>query len=278
MVEQYLAQHAHLLTEAERTMLSGWTDVEGLFEIDSVQRDVLMLHHLRDDLDYQAYTNAGRGALAGLKKGMFVYGRVGPVHPDSDAWPASGATESFPKSAAGAVAQAALFSDVSRALRRNPALRERSWAMQWEYRSRFIEIFGADWAILPPSAAEEKLRELYRRRTEAALAKVGARSRTSAESVAQTLEALPPDLPDSESVGLIFDEAEGLCFTTAMDCSRNSSPRRPRPAVLGTRSDCTAIFVTSRSHRWRSGDRSRGIRAMPTRSSGPCCAGRVGND
>jgi hypothetical protein len=30
--------------------------------------------------------------------------------------------------------------------------------------------------------------------------------------VAQTLEGLPPALLDSESIGLIFDDAEGLCF------------------------------------------------------------------
>lgn len=35
---------------------------------------------------------------------------------------------------------------------------------------------------------------------------------TSAKPAAQNLEALPPDLLDSESVGLIFDEVEGLCF------------------------------------------------------------------
>ena len=194
-------------------MLSGWTDViEGLFEIDLVKRDQLMLHHLRDDLDYEVYSNAGRGALAGLKKGMFLYGRVVPVHPDSDAWLVSGGLQAFPKSAAATVAQAALFSDVAGALRRNPELRERSWAMQREFRSTFIEVFGADWAILPPASADEKLRELYRRRTDAALAKAGAKSRKSAESAAKTFEGLPPAFLDSQSVGLIFDEVEGLCF------------------------------------------------------------------
>jgi hypothetical protein len=215
VAEQYVAQHAHLLAERERAMLLGWADVvEGLFELDSVKRDVLMLHHLRDDLDYQVYSNAGRGALVGLKKGMFLYGRIVPVHPDSDAWLLSGGLQAFPKSAAGVVAQAAVFSDISGALRRNPDLRERSWAMQREFRSTFIEVFGADWAILPPESADEKLRELYRWRTEAALAKGRgeAGSRKSAESAAQAFEGLPPALLDAESVGLIFDEVEGLCF------------------------------------------------------------------
>jgi hypothetical protein len=213
VAEQYAAQRAHLLAEAERAMLLGWADVvEGVFEVDSVKRDVLMLHHLRDDLDYQVYSNAGRDALAGLKKGMFLYGRVVPVHPDSDAWLVSGGLQAFPKSAAGVVAQAAVFSDVSGALRRNPELRERSWAMQEEFRSTFIEVFGADWAILPPESADEKLRELYQRRTDAALAKAGNESPKSAASAAQAFEGLPPALSDSESVGLIFDEVEGLCF------------------------------------------------------------------
>ena len=213
VAEQYLVQHAHLLAEPERAMLSGWADVvEGVFEIDSVKRDALTLHHLRDDLDYQVYSNAGRRALAGLNKGMFLYGRVVPVHPDSDAWLVSGGLQAFPKSAAGVVAQAAIFSDISGALRRNPALRERSWAMQREFRSTFIEVFGADWAILPPKSADEKLHELYQRRTDAALAKAGVESREPAASVAQTLEGLPLALLDAESVGLIFGEVEGLCF------------------------------------------------------------------
>ena len=110
------------------------------------------------------------------------------------------------------MAQAAIFSDISGALRRNPALRERSWAMQLEFRSTFIEVFGADWAVLPPKSADEKLHELYQRRTDAALAKAGAESREPAASVAQTLEGLPLALLDAESVGLIFGEVEGLCF------------------------------------------------------------------
>ena len=73
-------------------------------------------------------------------------------------------------------------------------------------------MFGADWAILPPRSADEKLHELYQRRTDAALAKAGAESRKSAASVARAFEGLPPALSDSESAGLIFDEVEGLCF------------------------------------------------------------------
>lgn len=176
------------------------------------KRDALRLHHLRDDLDYEVYSNAGRGGLVGFKKGMFLLGRIVPVHPDSDAWLVSGGMYSYPKAAAGTVAQAALFSGVSGALRRNPQLRERSWAMQREYRSTFIEVFGADWAILPPAAADEKLHELYRRRTDAAVAKAGAKVRESVESVAQSIVGLPPALLESESVGVIFDEVEGLCF------------------------------------------------------------------
>jgi hypothetical protein len=100
LVERFVAQRRPRLPGDEQEMMLGWRDVvEGRFEIRGFDGDAVLLHNLLDDLVYRTYSNMGRRVFTKLGKGMFVIGRIVPVHPATDAWLVSGHFAAFPKSA-----------------------------------------------------------------------------------------------------------------------------------------------------------------------------------
>ena len=87
------------LTDGECEMLLGWRNVvEGSFEVCRFDQSAVVLHNLIDDLVYLVHSNLGRRAFTPLRKGMFVIGRIVPLHPATDAWLVSGHFAAFPKS------------------------------------------------------------------------------------------------------------------------------------------------------------------------------------
>jgi hypothetical protein len=217
VVEQFVAQHQPPLPDDEREMLLGWRDVvEGCFEIDRFEHGGVLLHNLVDDLVYQVFSNLGRKTFADLRKGMFVLGRIVPVHPDTDAWLVSGHLSTFRKSAAPEIAQTALdiLGSNPELLHRNPELLRRAWALQAEDRADFVELFGTDLVALPPQEAQQKLREHYRHRVSKAAAASGIEYD---EASADELVTLPEELMGAESVALVYDEVEGLNYFRDFD-------------------------------------------------------------
>ncbi len=218
VVERFVAQRRPPLSEDEREMVLGWRDVvEGCFEIRQVDRDSAVLHNLIDDLVYSVRSNMGRRAFASLRKGMFVICRIVPLHPATDVWLVSGNLSLFRKAAAHEIAQIALENLTAHPelLRRNPDMLRRAWEMQADDRADFIALFGSDLVVLPPEDAQEKLREHYRRRQQKVLANV---SGEDAERVTVTgptpeqIGELPAELLEADSVGLVYDELEGLNY------------------------------------------------------------------
>ncbi|MGH3716173.1 MAG: hypothetical protein ACRDT4_22320 [Micromonosporaceae bacterium] len=220
VVERFVAQRRPRLSDDEQEMMLGWRDVvEGCFEVRRFDGEAVELHNLLDDLVYRVYSNMGRRAFATLRKGMFVVGRIVPVHPATDAWLVSGHFAAYPKSARRQIAPtvASEITSHPKLLRRNPALLRRAWEIQAEHRADFIAQVGSDLVVLSPYVARETLREHYRRLRRKALANLEGKAAKRAAATGVTPEdeemaGLPEELVDADSVALIYDEVEGLNF------------------------------------------------------------------
>jgi hypothetical protein len=218
VVERFVAQRRPQLAEDEREMALGWRDVvEGCFEVRQFDGDAVQLHNLLDDLVYRVYSNMGRAAFTTLRKGMFVIGRIVPIHPAIDAWLVSGHFAAYPKSARHQIAQTAAQEITGRPelLRRNPAMLARAWEIQAEHRAEFIAQVGSDLVVLPPDEAQETLREHYRRVWRKALAGLDGKAAKRAAATGPApdqMGQLPDELMDADTVALVYDEVEGLNF------------------------------------------------------------------
>ncbi|MFF0742268.1 hypothetical protein ACFYVL_17905 [Streptomyces sp. NPDC004111] len=218
VVERFVAQRRPPLSEEERAMLLGWRDVvEGVFEVKHVDRSAATLHNLVDDLVYRVHSNMGWRALRKLRTGMFAAARIVPLHPDTDAWLITGNLSTYPRGYGAELAQAAVQTLTAhpQLLRRNPELLRKGWEMQAEARADFIDLFGTDLLILTPGEAQDRLREYHRHRQEKILADLddtaAAKVRRDGPSLDE-LSALPEDLLDADTIGLVCDEIEGFCY------------------------------------------------------------------
>ncbi|MFG2997502.1 hypothetical protein [Streptomyces sp. NPDC048340] len=215
VVDRFVAGRRDL-TELDRKLLLGWRDpVEGIFEIRRKDGDAIVLLNLVDDLEYRTYSNVGRAAFRGVSKGGFLLACLVPVHAADTAWLISGAMEYYPKSSAAEIGQAALELATSRPelVFRNPEKIEQGWARMREDRAAFVEFCGGDELILPPTEAEDLLNAYYRHRQEAAVA---GRPRRGRGRLLPGLDlpafVLPRELADSDTIGVIHDEVDGLNF------------------------------------------------------------------
>ena len=213
VVDRFVASRPDL-DAVDREMLLGWRDpVEGIFEIRSKDRDAIILLNLIDDLEYRTYSNMGPAAFRPLPKGGFLLARLVPIRPVPDAWLVSGTMSSYPKSGAGYIAKVALELATKRPglVFRNPDKLEQGWKQMREDRAGFVEFFGGDELVFPPAEAEERLNAYYRQRQEATLARQHARLRPpNLPGVDVPAFEFPPALADAETVGIIFDDVDGL--------------------------------------------------------------------
>ena len=122
---------------------------------------------------------------------------------------------SYRKSGAAQIAQVALelATRQPELVFRNPEKVEQGWRQMREDRAAFLEYFGGDELVLPPAEAEERLNAYYRHQQEAALARQPARRRQrNLPGVDVPAFELPPELADSETIGIIYDFTDGLNF------------------------------------------------------------------
>ncbi|MGH3197908.1 MAG: hypothetical protein ACRDOH_09740 [Streptosporangiaceae bacterium] len=215
VLDQFLASWPDL-TAADREMLRGWRDpVEGIFEVGRRDRDSLVLLNLLDDLEYRAYSNMGPVAFRPLPRHGFVHARLVPLGPVPDAWLVSGSMRAFRKSDAAQIAQVALelATEQPELVYRNPEKIEQAWKQMRADRAAFVEFFGGDELVLPPAEATERLNAYYRRRQEAALAGRPARRRPrNLPGVDVPAFEFPPEFADAGTIGVIYDETDGLNF------------------------------------------------------------------
>ncbi|WP_248782554.1 hypothetical protein [Kitasatospora setae] len=95
----------------------------------------------------------------------------------------------------------------------NPEKIEQGWQRMRDDRAAFVEFCGGDELVLAPAAVEELLNAYYRHRQEAAIAVHPDRARGGRlPGLDFPAFELPSDLADAESVGVIFDDTDGLNF------------------------------------------------------------------
>ncbi|WP_282694966.1 hypothetical protein [Streptomyces sp. CC208A] len=215
VVDRFVAGRKDL-PPSDREMLLGWRDpVEGIFEIQRKDGDAVVLLNLVDDLEYRAYSNVGRAAFRGVSKGGFLHTCLVPVHPADGAWLVSGAMTSYPRSSATDIAQAALrlATHHPELVFRNAEKIEQGWQRMREDRAAFIEFCGGDELVLPPAEAEDLLNAYYRHRQQAAVAAPPGRARRRRlPGPGLPSFELPAELAGSDTVGVIYDQIDGLNF------------------------------------------------------------------
>ena len=100
---------------------------------------------------------------------------------------------------------------------RNPEKLARAWELQREEHRQFASFFGTDGVVLPGAALAERMAAYARFRMHEARDTDG---RTAAEHYREKYGveppeldfALPPDVTEAATVGVIYDEVEGLNF------------------------------------------------------------------
>jgi hypothetical protein len=215
-VEHFVAAHPEL-SDAEQKMLLRWREVvEGVFAIQRRDTDALLLDSLIDELMYRVRANTGPNPFAKLKEGSFLLARLVPVQ---DEWLLSGACSTFTRSQRDLVYRVAaeLAEATPPLVFRNPANVARAWEQQGKEREEFIAFFGSDLVVLPGAQVDERMRayanyQVYEVRD--------AEGKTVAERAKRVYGAMPPlpepDLPEGigarETVGVVFDEVDGLKF------------------------------------------------------------------
>ncbi|MEU1087384.1 hypothetical protein ABZ401_11185 [Streptomyces sp. NPDC005892] len=215
VVDRFVAGRSDLAT-ADREMLLGWRDpVEGIFEIQRKDGDAVVLLDLISDLEYRTYANVGRAAFRKAFRGGFLHTCLVPVGAADGAWLVSGAMSYYPRSSAADIAQAALELATTRPelVFRNPLKIEQGRQRMREDRAAFVEFSGGDELVLPPAEAEDLLNAYYRHRQEAAVAAQPGRARLR-RLPGPELPAFvfPQELADSDTIGVIYDQVDGLNF------------------------------------------------------------------
>jgi hypothetical protein len=215
VLEQFLSSRPDL-SKPDREMVRGWGDpVEAFFENRGKDGTATVLLNLLDDLEYRTYSNMGPAAFHQLPKGGFACARLVPIGPVPGAWLVSGYMAVFPKSGAAEIAQVALelATRQPELVFRNPEKVEQGWTQMRADRAAFIEFFGGDELVLATAEAQERLNAYYQHRRQAVLAEHPDRrkSRQIAHAGGSALE-IPSDLSDGDTVGIIYDEVDGLNF------------------------------------------------------------------
>ncbi|MCX4747853.1 hypothetical protein OG455_20410 [Kitasatospora sp. NBC_01287] len=215
VVDRFVASRRDL-SEVDREMLLGWRGpVEGVFEIRRKDGDGVVLLNLVDDLEYRVYSNVGPSAFRGVSKGQFLLACLVPIHSADGVWLISGMMSSYPKSSATEIARAAvqLAAGQPELVFRNPEKIEQGWQRMREDRAAFVEFCGGDELVLPPAEAEDLLNSYYRHRQEATTAAHPDRAQgRRLPGLDFPAFELPRGLADSETIGVIYDEVDGMNF------------------------------------------------------------------
>jgi hypothetical protein len=196
VVERFVRARGDL-PRAERDMLRGWRDpLEGFFEVEGFEGEVLLASNVIDDLPYRIRSNLGVELLKErTSPGSFLIAWVVPV---LDEWLISGSMAVLEAERSEEVLEMAVSAamEFPSMLFRNPERLRLGWQMQAEDRARFVEFFGADLVVVPRADWATRWAEYWR-----------FRHGDDAPAAGDLGE-----VGDGETVGLIYDEREGLGF------------------------------------------------------------------
>ncbi len=250
VVEQFVGSRPEL-PEAERAMLLCWEKVvEGIFEVERHDGDTAIMVNLVDELAYRVRSNAGPQLLRQFVPESILWARVVPL---GDEWLLSGALNSAPPEARREMCRAAaeLANTCPAAVFRNPDKLALGWKLHRRLHGHFVEFFGADLAIVTGHELAGGLAGFWNyhaTRISAARSPAPGKAAASMDPDALDEEQPPPvpqmsissDLEQAETVGVMFDEVEGLWFLPEYRLVRDvfADPaliagRRCREAVSG---------------------------------------------
>jgi hypothetical protein len=165
----------------------------------------LLVHSLVDELTYRVRSNAGTAVFRQMPRTSFLIARLVRV---GDEWMFSGPTIVRRASERDVVLQLAWSMSMSapEAVFRNLEKLARGWELQEEDRQRFIRFFGSDLVVLPTREVEQRMVDYY------SSANREVRPDGDGDDVQAPRTPLPPELEDCETVGLIYDEVDGLGY------------------------------------------------------------------
>ncbi len=211
IVEQFVALRSDL-PAPERDMLLGWRDVvEGIFEVVRRDGDVLVVTNLVDELTYRVRSNMGGEVFRPLRPRSYVLARFVPIGSE---WLVSGVMhpiERGRRKVAYAIA-AELATKCPELLFRNSSLLEQGWELQRRDRDRFVRFFGTDMVLIPGVELAARMREYLAFSRREVLARLTAQESASLANHPLVEIDFPADLVKSDTVAVIYDETEGLCF------------------------------------------------------------------
>jgi hypothetical protein len=250
VVEQFVASRPDL-PQTERAMLLGWAKVvEGIFEVERHDGNTAIMVNLVDELTYRVRSNVGPQRLEQLVPETTVWARVVPLGSD---WLLSGALNSTPPEGRREMRRAAaeLANTCPAAVFRNPDKVALGWKLHHRMRGHFIEFFGADVAVVAGHELADRMAGFWNHHTtriSAARSPVPGETSPSTSADAPDDEqppavpqiSIPSNLERAETVGVLFDEVEGLLFVPEYHLVRDvfADPaliagRRYREAVSG---------------------------------------------
>jgi hypothetical protein len=214
IVEMFVASRPDL-AEAERAMLLGWRDVvEGIFEVERHDDDAAIMANLVDELTYRVRSNKGPQLLKQLAPKVVLWARVVPVGGD---WLLSGALTSTPPEGRREMYRtAATFAKTCpAAVFRNPDKVALGWQLHHTARESFIDFFGADVVIVAGHEIADRMDDFWNHHNTRLLAtKRQAPADTPGHEQPPPVPSMsiPSELAQAESVGIMFDEVDGLTF------------------------------------------------------------------
>lgn len=204
VIDRFLQSRRDLGPE-DRDLLLRWKDpVDGVFEIARTEDGASILVNLLDELTYRAYSSADQ-TLADLGPDIaFVAGRLVPL--DDQSWVVSGAVQAFSAQMGDDVARAVmeLAAQCPWLMFRNPEKVKLGWEHMHRDRAAFVEFFGSDEVILAPRDAQERMNAYQHWRQQ----------RTPGGDLpgSDVTFELPAPYFEHDTVGLVYDETDGLLF------------------------------------------------------------------
>jgi hypothetical protein len=193
-------------------MLLGWRDVvEGIFEVVRRDGDVLIVTNLVDELTYRVRSNMGGEAFRVFRPRSYMIARFVPMGGE---WLVSGVIHPIARGrqkVAYAIA-ADLAMKYPELVFRNPAFLERGWELQRIDRERFVRFFETDMALIEGTELAERMRQYAAFSRREVLAQLAAQEIDSLANRSLVEFDFPPDLVESGTVAVIYDETDGLAF------------------------------------------------------------------